>query len=1020
MKKTINIDFDNSSSILLGYDPDMLGGGITKYALSTHTHGTFAGTNITLIASASNGLELSVADPSAAANSLYVTGPYLTRSTLGISTTLGVTGIQSAGAYLTTAAESDHVHGGAPSITGNIGGTIGIGGWSLSEPGFLLTAAQSDHTHTYMGTGTTVGATNGTLFKMTANSDGLNVSVPPYLTTAAQVSHLHGTFAGTNITRVYSSTDGLRLSVETSMGTNTSSDTVLGTDFLMVGNKSGLTVSVPKFITTQKFTDYGSNYLFSGFSSSSVHTDGIPYGLSLTASPGNLMTLDGNTSGTLTLLSSGTVTIAGGDNITLSQDGNAFTIVGAASGTDPGIAFSMSTSNTSGTASLINAGTLYMQGGDNVTLSQESNTINIVGAPAGIVGISNSETLYTSGSVILSEYSNITISSSVDGTNQYFRFSVPDPAAATNAIDAGDFLSSAVAGAVTSLSVTGLVADTAPHIRQIAASDSSYTSGSVQISGSNNVTVSYNASTILISGANTHAEQTGISGIAGSGASTITAGTVQFANLNGISFGLNGSTMTASYNSTHTHGSNVSTLATTGTDIKFSSSSNGLTMGIPPYITIAGSHTHGSNVYSSATTGTDLKFTSASNSLLIGVPLFAVTSHTHSNLYSPVTHIHGANTLSFSNFYSSTTGSSSNSLVLGLTAYPSSSFINTSQTGNVYFENGSGVSFGSTYSSLSTTITGSIDSGNVYFVDSLGSNVTWGSSTNGISTSIFLTAGGGSGAVGAYELEGANTAGTTSLTLGTKMYLSGGNNITLSGSSNTIVVSAGAAGGIASFTLGGNIAPGASSTVSGSQIQLIGGGNLTLSAYDGTNLRLDAAPSGTLSLINSNGVSFGSSSAGSTTSVSASVETAYIPLANSTKFGQIWQISSNTSGTSSSSFGSMLRLVGSDNITLSGGSNGISIIGGVGTHTHSDYVGLATTEVTGASATINSSQLKLNIPQGSIYYVDSNGLSFGATSSGLSTTITASVQPILFADIAGFSFTSSSTGTSTYWYLKTA
>lgn len=44
-------------------------------------------------------------------------------------------------------------------------------------------------------------------------------------------------------------------------------------------------------------------------------------------------------------------------------------------------------------------------------------------------------------------------------------------------------------------------------------------------------------------------------------------------------------------------------------------------------------------------------------------------------------------------------------------------------------------------------------------------------------------------------------------------------------------------------------------------------------------------PSGTLSFINSNGISFGSSSDGSTTSVSASVETAYIPLANSTKFG---------------------------------------------------------------------------------------------------------------------------------------
>jgi hypothetical protein len=45
--------------------------------------------------------------------------------------------------------------------------------------------------------------------------------------------------------------------------------------------------------------------------------------------------------------------------------------------------------------------------------------------------------------------------------------------------------------------------------------------------------------------------------VAGSGASTVTSGTVQFGNLNGVSFGLNGSTMTASYNSTQFGGLNT-------------------------------------------------------------------------------------------------------------------------------------------------------------------------------------------------------------------------------------------------------------------------------------------------------------------------------------------------------------------------------------------------------------------------------------------------------------------------------
>ena len=48
-----------------------------------------------------------------------------------------------------------------------------------------------------------------------------------------------------------------------------------------------------------------------------------------------------------------------------------------------------------------------------------------------------------------------------------------------------------------------------------------------------------------------------------------------------------------------------------------------------------------------------------------------------------------------------------------------------------------------------------------------------------------------------WELEGANTAGTTSSAQGSQLYLSGGNNVTLSGNSNTIIISAGAGGAAA-------------------------------------------------------------------------------------------------------------------------------------------------------------------------------------------------------------------------------
>jgi hypothetical protein len=66
--------------------------------------------------------------------------------------------------------------------------------------------------------------------------------------------------------------------------------------------------------------------------------------------------------------------------------------------------------------------------------------------------------------------------------------------------------------------------------------------------------------------------------VAGSGASTVTSGTLQFANLNGVSFGLNGSTMTASYSSNHSHGN--PTLALTNLTGTTASASNGFTLSL--------------------------------------------------------------------------------------------------------------------------------------------------------------------------------------------------------------------------------------------------------------------------------------------------------------------------------------------------------------------------------------------------------------------------------------------------------
>jgi hypothetical protein len=86
-------------------------------------------------------------------------------------------------------------------------------------------------------------------------------------------------------------------------------------------------------------------------------------------------TIAGNTAGVGTLMSSGTVTLAGGNNITLSQNGNAVTISGAnAAGGSQTLGMS-NIGNTSGTSGVISGSQLrfVFAGGNNVTLSQSLN-----------------------------------------------------------------------------------------------------------------------------------------------------------------------------------------------------------------------------------------------------------------------------------------------------------------------------------------------------------------------------------------------------------------------------------------------------------------------------------------------------------------------------------------------------------------------------------------------------------------------------------------------------------------------
>jgi hypothetical protein len=100
------------------------------------------------------------------------------------------------------------------------------------------------------------------------------------------------------------------------------------------------------------------------------------------------LTISGNTSGVLAAVSSGTLTLAGGNNITLSQAGNAVTISAFTESQSFGMSNIGNTSGTTGIASGSNM-QFVLAGGNNITLSQSINgasgTITVSGIGPGNV-----------------------------------------------------------------------------------------------------------------------------------------------------------------------------------------------------------------------------------------------------------------------------------------------------------------------------------------------------------------------------------------------------------------------------------------------------------------------------------------------------------------------------------------------------------------------------------------------------------------------------------------------------------
>ncbi len=140
-----------------------------------------------------------------------------------------------------------------------------------------------------------------------------------------------------------------------------------------------------------------------------------------------IASLSGNTAGALADISTGTMYLAGGDNITLSQNGNSVTISGGAGGGAGSNTLGMSNlGNTSGTTGVVSGSAIryLFAGGNNVTLSQSINgvsaTVTISGGDAvTAMGVSNlgntaSQTGMVDARMVFVGSNNITLSQAAD------------------------------------------------------------------------------------------------------------------------------------------------------------------------------------------------------------------------------------------------------------------------------------------------------------------------------------------------------------------------------------------------------------------------------------------------------------------------------------------------------------------------------------------------------------------------------------------------------------------------------
>ncbi|MBI4032757.1 hypothetical protein HY374_03565 [Candidatus Berkelbacteria bacterium] len=335
--------------------------GMSNLGNTSGTSGVASGGQIRLLLAGGNSVTLSQSIDGASATVTILAGDYLTtamasnRGTDFVQATAAFAGTSASGTiasggisinigpYLTTAALSGDTSKYA-GINGAITGgslTVNTSGISINLPAYLTTAMQSASSSVFAKTGFTTASTAGSDIVGTLNTDGLSMGIPKYLTTAA-LSAATSNYAGVGET----------------VGTTA------GTDLALTVNTDGVSIGYPKWITTAALS--GDTTKYAGVGESSGTQAGTDFNFTM------------NTDG-LSLLYPKVLTTAAlsGDTSKYAQS------------------WELEGAQTAGTTGSAHGATWYLSGGNNITLSGNSNTI-VISAAAGGAGTVSSATTVSS------------------------------------------------------------------------------------------------------------------------------------------------------------------------------------------------------------------------------------------------------------------------------------------------------------------------------------------------------------------------------------------------------------------------------------------------------------------------------------------------------------------------------------------------------------------------------------------------------------------------------------------------